>query len=111
MTWKAQKEIDKLTEHIVLTPEEIYAYYEEWSFAYDEEGKTSEEIFREKYDKLERSALYLEKQQYMIKLRASLIEENESEIVIDNRYKKFMRWFYRDIMNLVVPDEFEPEKV
>jgi len=107
----AQKEIDKLTQHIVLTPEEIYAYYEEWSFAYDEEGKTSEEIFKEKYDKIERAALSLEKRQYMIKLKANLMEENEPEIIIDNRYKRFMRWFYQDIMNLVVPDEFQPEQV
>ncbi|MEA3312904.1 MAG: hypothetical protein U9Q18_00835, partial [Caldisericota bacterium] len=57
----AQKEIDKLTQHIVLTPDEIYAYYEEWSFAYEEEGKTSEEIFKEKYDIIERSALSLKK--------------------------------------------------
>ncbi len=105
----AQKEIDKLTQHIVLTPEEIYVYYEEWSFAFAEEGKTSEEIFTEKYDKIERSALTLEKQQYLIKLRTNLMDENESEIIIDNRYKRFMRWFYQNIMNLVVPDEFQPE--
>jgi len=107
----AQKEIDKLTQHIVLTPEEIYAYYEEWSFVFKEEGKTSEEIFKEKYDKIKRAALSLEKRQYLIKVKTNLMEENESEIIIDNRYKRFMRWFYQDIMNLAVPDEFQPEQV
>jgi len=95
----------------VLTPEEIYAYYEEWSFVFKEEGKTSEEIFKEKYDKIKRAALSLEKRQYLIKVKTNLMEENESEIIIDNRYKRFMRWFYQDIMNLAVPDEFQPEQV
>lgn len=105
------KETDKLTRNITVTPKEVRDYYKEWSFAYSEKGKTDDEIFREKYDKIKDDTLYSKKQQYMNKFITKLINENKDKIVIDNRYKKFMRWIYSRVLNLAVPDEFKPGKL
>ena len=107
----ADKETDKLTKNITVTPQEVENYYKEWSFAYSEKGKTDSEIFKEKYDKIKDDTLYSKKQQYMNKFITKLIDENKDKIVIDNRYKKFMRWIYSSILNLAVPDEFKPGKL
>ncbi len=108
----ANKEKDKLTKNITITPEEVKEYYKEWSYAYTNDGKEdAEKVFKEKYDTIKNDALAMKKQDFLRKYTNKLIEENKKDIVIDNRYKKFMRWVYKALFNLAVPDEFKPGTV
>ncbi len=105
----ANKEKGKLTKNITITPEEVKKYYKEWSYAYTNDGKeNAEKVFKEKYNTIKNDALAMKKQDFLRKYTNKLIEENKKYIVIDNRYKKFMRWVYKSLFNLSVPDEFKP---
>ena len=107
----AQKEKDALTKNITITPEEVKKYFKEWSYAYVKDGQNPEEVFKKEYDKIKSDALSFKKQQYLVKYTNNLINKNKKYIVIDNRYKKFMRWFYRSLLNLAVPSQFKPGEV
>ncbi len=105
----ANKEKDKLTSNITITPEEVKKYYKEWSYAYTNDGKEdAQKVFKEKYATIKSDALAMKKQDFLRKYTNKLIEENKKYIIIDNRYKKFMRWVYKSLFNLAVPDEFKP---
>jgi len=105
----ANKEKDKLTSNITITPDEIEKYYKEWSYAYTNDGKEdAQKVFKEKYATIKSDALAMKKQDFLRKYTNKLIEENKKYIIIDNRYKKFMRWVYKSLFNLAVPDEFKP---
>ena len=107
----AQKEKDELTKNITITPEDVKKYFDEWSYAYVKDGQNPKEVFQKEYDKIKSDALSFKKQQYLVKYTNNLIDENKKDIVIDNRYKKFMRWFYKSLLNLAVPSQFEPGEV
>ncbi len=108
----ANKEKDKITEKITITPEEVEKYYKEWSYAYTNDNKEDpQKVFKEKYDTIKNDALAMKKQDFLRKYTNKLIEDNKKDIVIDNRYKKFMRWVYKSLFNLAVPDQFKPGTV
>jgi hypothetical protein len=107
----AQKEKDELTKNITITPEEVKKYFNEWSYAYVKKGQDPNEVFKNEYEKIKEDALALKKQQYLIKYTNDLIDKNKKDIVIDNRYKKFMRWFYKSLLNLAVPSQFKPGEI
>ncbi len=108
----ANKEKDKLTKNITITPEEVKKYYKEWSYAYTNDGKeNADKVFKEKYATIKSDALAMKKQDFLRKYTNNLIEKNKKYIQIDNRYKKFMRWVYRSLFNLSVPNQFKPGNV
>jgi len=107
----AQKEKEELTKNITITPEDVKKYFDEWSYAYVKDGQDPKEVFQKEYDKIKNDALSFKKQQYLVKYTNNLINENKKYIVIDNRYKKFMRWFYKSLLNLAVPSQFKPGEV
>ncbi len=107
----AQKEMDKLTSNITATPEEVKKYYDEWSYAYVKNGKNEDVVFKEKYNQIRNDTLDMKKQEYLRKYTNNLIEKNKDNIILDNRYKKFMRWVYGSLLNLSVPSQFEPGKL
>ena len=107
----AEKEQDKLTSNISVSSEEVKEYFDEWSYAYVKDGQDKEQVFKDNYKQIESDALDLKKQDYLRKYTNKLMDGNKGKIVIDNRYKKFMRWVYRSLLNLAVPSQFKPGTV
>ncbi len=107
----AQKEEDKLTANITVTPQDVKKYFDEWSYAYVKKGQDKDKVFKDKYDQIKSDTLYMKKQDFLRKYTNKLLSENKGKIIIDNRYKKFMRWVYRSLFNLAVPSQFKPGSV
>ena len=107
----AQKEKDKLTANITVSPEEVQKYFDEWSYAYVKGGQDKGQVFKEQYARIKSDALDMKKQDYLRKYTNNLMEKDKNNIVIDNRYKKFMRWAYSSLLNLAVPPQFKPGTV
>ena len=107
----AQKEKDKLTADITVSPEDVQKYFDEWSYAYAKDGQDKGKIFKEQYGQIKSDALDIKKQDYLRKYTNNLMEKDKNSIVIDNRYKKFMRWAYGSLLNLAVPPQFKPGTV
>ena len=104
----AEKEKDRLTENIIVTREEVYSFYNEFSNAYVKNEKEKDTYLKENYAKVESDALKNKKEHYVMStLRNTLIKDEIQKIEIDNPYKKLMRFWYGTFLGTEIPEIYK----